>query len=53
VDDRVLPAIFDGGRDATSRLPEESALRRQLAGLDPKKARASSLAYSMVALIAR
>jgi RNA polymerase sigma-70 factor (ECF subfamily) len=47
VDDRVLPAIFDGGRDATSRLPEENALRRQLAGLDPKK-RASLILLAYV-----
>jgi RNA polymerase sigma-70 factor (ECF subfamily) len=45
VDDRVLPAIFDGGRDATSRLPEENALRRQLAGLAPKKRASLILAY--------
>jgi RNA polymerase sigma-70 factor (ECF subfamily) len=45
VDDRVLPAIFDGGRDATSRLPEENALRRQLAGLDPKRRASLMLAY--------
>jgi len=45
VDDRVLPAIFDGGRDATSRLPEENALRRHLAGLAPKKRASLILAY--------
>ena len=45
MDDRVLPAIFDGGRDGTSRLPEENALRRQLAGLDPKKRARLILAY--------
>jgi hypothetical protein len=37
VDDRVSLAIFDGGRDATSCLPEEKALRRHLAGLASKK----------------
>jgi RNA polymerase sigma-70 factor (ECF subfamily) len=40
-----LPAIFDGGRDATSPLPEVNALRRQLAGLDPKKRASLILAY--------
>jgi RNA polymerase sigma-70 factor (ECF subfamily) len=40
-----LLAIFDGGRDATSRLPEENALRRHLAGLAPKKRASLILAY--------
>ena len=40
-----MPAIFDGGRDATSRLPEENALRRHLAGLAPKKRASLILAY--------
>jgi RNA polymerase sigma-70 factor (ECF subfamily) len=45
VDDRVLLAIFDGGRDITSRLPEECALRRGLAKLDPKMRASLILAY--------
>ena len=38
MDDRVLLAIFDGGGDATSRLPEENALRCHLEGLAPRSA---------------
>jgi RNA polymerase sigma-70 factor (ECF subfamily) len=45
VDDRVLLAIFDGGIDATTRLPEECELRRRLAGLDPKRRASLILAY--------
>ena len=38
MDDRVLLAIFDGGGDATSRLPEENALRCHFEGLAPRSA---------------
>jgi RNA polymerase sigma-70 factor (ECF subfamily) len=45
MDDRVLLAIFDGGMNATSRLLEKSALRRYVAGLDPKRRASLILAY--------
>ena len=45
VDDRVLLAIFDGGVDSTSRLPEACALRRSMAKLDPNMRASLILAY--------
>jgi RNA polymerase sigma-70 factor (ECF subfamily) len=45
MDDRALLAIFDGGGDATSRLPEENAWRCTWRGSPPKKRASLILAY--------
>jgi RNA polymerase sigma-70 factor (ECF subfamily) len=47
-DDQILLAIFgdvDSAQDSTPRLPEECALRRHLAKLDPRKRASLILAY--------